>query len=73
AYTVLEFAIFNQWSPSWYLISAIVAILVTVIVTRTGFLTGVGLAGDIFAEVGTFLARDTLSWITNEQPAQIKT
>lgn len=73
AYTVLAFAIVNQWSPSWVLISAIAAILVTVIVTRAGFLTGVRLAGDLFAELGKSLARAKLSWFTNEQRAQIKT
>ena len=57
----------------WVLISAIAAILVTVIVTRAGFLTGVRLAGDLFAELGKSLARAKLSWFTNEQRAQIKT
>lgn len=69
----MAFAIVNQWSPSWVLISAIAAILVTVIVTRAGFLTGVRLAGDLFAELGKSLARAKLSWFTNEQRAQIKT
>ena len=68
----MAFAIVNQWSPSWVLISAIVAILVTVVVTRAGF-TGVRLAGDLFAELGKSLARAKLSWFTNEQRAQIKT
>lgn len=73
AYTVLAFAIVNQWSPSWVVISAIAAIFVTVVVTRAGFLTGVRLAGDLFAELGKALARAKLSWFSNEQRAQIKT
>lgn len=73
AYTVLALAIVNHWSPNWVLISAIAAILVTVVVTRSGFLTGVRLAGDLFAELGKSLARAKLSWFSNEQRAQVAT
>ena len=73
AYSVLAFAIVNHYAPNWVLISAVVAILMTVIVTRAGFLTGVRLAGDLFAELGKSLARAKLSWFGSEQRAQIKT
>ncbi|MCH7308433.1 ABC transporter ATP-binding protein/permease [Acinetobacter sp. NIPH 1852] len=71
AYTVLAFAMVYHWSPIGVVISAIVAILVTVMVTRAGFLTGVRLAGDLFEELGRSLARAKLSWFSNEQRTQV--
>lgn len=73
AYTVLALAIVNHLSPSWVLISAVAAILVTIAVTRAGYLTGVRLAGDLFDELGRSLARAKLSWFSNEQRTQVST
>lgn len=73
AYTALALGIVNQWSPKWVLITACAAILATVLVNRSGYLTGVRLAGDLYAALGQALSRTKLSWFTNEHRAQVAT
>lgn len=73
AYTILAFSIANHWSPKWILVSAGAAIIVTVLVNRSGYLTGVRLAGDLFAALGQSLSRTKLSWFTTEHRAQVAT
>ncbi|MEB3766357.1 ABC transporter ATP-binding protein [Acinetobacter sp. MD2] len=71
AYSVLAWSIVQHAAPTWVLMSAVAAILMTVLVTRAGFLTGVRLAGDLFAELGHALARAKLSWFNAEQRTKI--
>lgn len=71
AYTVLAINIVQQGSPLWVFISAGAAVLVTVIVNRAGYLTGVKLAGDLYSALGHALARTKLSWFNNDQRAHI--
>ena len=73
AYTVLAFGIVYHRSPTWVLVSAGVAIVATVLVNRSGYLTGVRLAGDLYAALGQSLSRTKLSWFTNEHRAQVAT
>lgn len=71
AYTILALGIINYWPPKWILISAGAAVFATVLVNRLGYLTGVRLAGDLYAALGQSLARTKLSWFTNDHRAQI--
>ena len=71
AYTILALAIVNQQSPLWVVISAAIAIVITVLVTRNGFLTGVRLAGDLFAALGRSLSSAKLSWFNDQRRAVI--
>lgn len=71
AYIILAFSIVGHWQAQWVLLSALLAILLTIIVTRAGYLTGVRLAGDLFADLGRSLTGAKLSWFSQEQRAQI--
>ncbi|WCN09919.1 ABC transporter ATP-binding protein [Marinomonas mediterranea] len=71
AYTILAVALINHWSPFWVCTSAGLAVFVTVIVNRAGYLTGVRLAGDLYSALGHALARTKLSWFDNDHRAQI--
>ena len=71
AYIILAFSIVEHWQAQWVLLSALVAIFMTIIVTRAGYLTGVRLAGDLFADLGKSLTGAKLSWFSQEQRAQI--
>ena len=48
AYTILAVAIARQQAPTMVLVAAAVASIITVLVSRGGYLTGVRLAGDLF-------------------------
>lgn len=69
AYTLLALAIVNQQSPKWVLCSALLASIITIVVTRNGFLTGVRLAGDLFAALGHALSSAKLSWFNDQRRA----
>ena len=71
AYTVLALGIANHWPPLWVLTSASLAILATVLVNRSGYLTGVRLAGDLYTALGHALAQTKLSWFTNDHRSKI--
>ncbi len=71
AYIILAFSIVGHWQAQWVLLSALLAIFMTIIVTRAGYLTGVRLAGDLFADLGRSLTGAKLSWFSQEQRAQI--
>jgi len=71
AYTVLALAIAHHRGISTVLLSAAVALLVTVLVTRAGFFSGARLAGDLYAALGQALARAKLSWFTEAHRAQV--
>lgn len=66
AYTVLALSILYRQPPQWVLLSATITILITVLVTRSGYLSGVRLAGDLYAALGQSLSSARLSWF-NEQ------
>ncbi|SHG14374.1 ABC transporter ATP-binding protein [Vibrio gazogenes] len=71
AYTVLAQAITHQQSPVWVLLTACVAILMTILTTRAGFFCGVRLSGDLFETLGQAIARAKLSWLTDTRRAQL--
>ena len=71
AYTMIGLGLVNNWPPHWILASAGVAIFVTVLVNRSGYLTGVRLAGDLYATLGHALARTKLSWFTHDHRSKI--
>ncbi|CAG9296387.1 ABC transporter ATP-binding protein [Celerinatantimonas diazotrophica] len=71
AYTVLAQAITHQQSPLWVILTACVAILMTIFTTRAGFFCGVRLSGDLFEALGQTLARAKLSWLTETRRAQL--
>ncbi|MBF4247709.1 ABC transporter, partial [Vibrio anguillarum] len=55
-YTVLALSLVKQAPPLGVISTAIIAILVTVLVTRSGFLSGAQLAGDLYSAVGQSLS-----------------
>lgn len=71
AYTVLAMAIAGRAPAVPVLLAAAVSVLVTVLVTRAGFMSGARLAGDLHAALGEALARARLSWFTDEHRAQV--
>jgi ATP-binding cassette, subfamily B, bacterial len=71
AYTILALAIVHQQQPVWVLTIALITTLITVLVTRNGFLTGVRLAGDLFAALGRSLSSAKLSWFNDQRRAII--
>ncbi|WP_217136162.1 ATP-binding cassette domain-containing protein [Leucobacter chinensis] len=62
AYTVLALAIRDGWGVAPVLAAASVALVVTVVVTRSGYLAGAFIAGDLYESLGATLARAKLSW-----------
>lgn len=71
AYTVLSFSILNNLSPFNVLVSATIAVLLTVLVSRQGYLTGVRLAGDLYQGLGTALASAKLSWLNQANRTKV--
>ncbi|MBJ7555186.1 ABC transporter ATP-binding protein [Marinomonas spartinae] len=71
AYTVLALGITHHWPPLWILISTGMAILVSIAVNRSGYLTGVRLAGDLYKTLGHALAQSKLSWFTHNNRTKI--
>lgn len=71
AYTILAVGIVHREAPFWVCASAGVAVLLTIIVNRSGYLTGVKLAGDLYFALGHALARTKLSWFNHDQRAQV--
>lgn len=71
AYIAVAAAMTTQSSPGWVITSAIIAVLATVWVTRSGFFSGVRLAGDLYAALGRTLAEAKLSWFTEANRAQV--
>lgn len=64
AYTMLALAIIHRWSPLPVLISAGLALCLTVLCSRAGYITGAHLAGDLYGAMGEALARAKLAWFT---------
>ncbi|MFF2026214.1 ATP-binding cassette domain-containing protein [Streptomyces sp. NPDC058171] len=73
AYTVLARALANGEPPAPVLGAAGVAVATTVLVSRSGYLTGARLAGDLYDGLGTAFARAKLSWFTETHRALIGT
>ncbi|TCK09274.1 ATP-binding cassette domain-containing protein [Marinobacterium mangrovicola] len=71
AYVTLALAIANQASGGWVLTNALLAVCVTVIVTRAGFISGARLAGDLYTSLGNALADTKLSWFTEAFRAKV--
>lgn len=69
AYLMLAFAIVEQQQPSYLLAIALIALIITVLVTRTGFVSGVRLAGDLYQSLNTALAGIKLSWFNDSNRA----
>ncbi|MFT7681670.1 MAG: ATP-binding cassette subfamily B protein [Moritella dasanensis] len=70
AYIVLALAIVDKQAPMYVLVAAGVAILATVIVTRSGFLSGAKLTGDLYSALGKALSQAKLSWFTEHHRTQ---
>ncbi|MEL5955260.1 ABC transporter ATP-binding protein [Streptomyces sp. CLV115] len=73
AYTALAWAIANRQPPGPVLGAAGAAVAITVLVSRSGYLTGARLAGDLYDALGTAFARAKLSWFTETNRALIGT
>ncbi|MBU2872952.1 ATP-binding cassette domain-containing protein [Marinobacter salexigens] len=71
AYTTLALAIVHHHPPVTVVTSAAIAMLMTVLVTRAGFLSGARLSGDLYAALGNALARAKLSWFSGEHQAEV--
>lgn len=71
AYTALALAIINHDNASSVVITAAITVIVTILVTRAGFLSGVQLSGDLYAALGHVLAHVKLSWFSDKHRAQI--
>ena len=69
AYAYLALALINKASISTLLSSAIIAIIITVVITRAGFLTGISLAGDLYSYLGESLSKTKPAWFTIENRA----
>lgn len=70
AYIVLALAIVEQQTPMYVLAASGAAILATVIVTRSGFLSGAKLTGDLYSALGNALSQAKLSWFTDHHRTQ---
>ncbi|MGX2993303.1 ATP-binding cassette domain-containing protein [Streptomyces sp. JNUCC 64] len=73
AYTALAWALANGRPPGAVLGAAAVAVAITVLVSRSGYLTGARLAGDLYEGLGAAFARARLSWFTEPHRALIGT
>lgn len=63
-YIGLTIAIRDRQAPPMVLVLATLALVVTVLVARAGFLTGARWAGDLYATMGQTLARAKIAWFT---------
>ncbi|WP_217132463.1 ABC transporter ATP-binding protein [Leucobacter chinensis] len=64
AYTVLALCIVQSRGPGMVIAMSLIALMITVLVQRSGYLTGAKLAGDLFERLGEALAETRLSWFT---------
>lgn len=67
AYSALAWAIAQKQSPLYVLLFAGLAIVITVLVTRAGFFTGIRLAGDLYAAISHALSKAKVSWFNDEK------
>ncbi|MEV3873909.1 ATP-binding cassette domain-containing protein [Streptomyces sp. NPDC049906] len=73
AYTALAAALAHGLPPGPVLGAAGAAVATTVLVSRSGYLTGARLAGDLYDALGTAFARTKLSWFTEANRALVGT
>ncbi|MGC0366992.1 ATP-binding cassette subfamily B protein [Rhodococcus sp. 27YEA15] len=73
AYTTLALAIVEHRSPAMVLATAVIALFVTVLVSRAGYFTGARLVGDLYDALGNALNRAKLSWFTESNRALLAT
>lgn len=73
AYTVLAVAIRDRGGVLPVLAAAAVSLVATVLVSRTGYLGGARLAGDLHAQLGQSLSAAKLSWFTADNRALVTT
>ncbi|SJN11268.1 ABC transporter, ATP binding/permease protein [Leucobacter sp. 7(1)] len=71
AFTILALAIRDGQGVATVLMAAAAAMLLTVLVSRAGYLAGARLAGDLYASLGSALASAQLSWFTAEHRALV--
>lgn len=71
AYTLLALAIMYSWSAVPVLLAAGVALALTALCSRAGYLSGARLAGDLYRALGDGIAHAKLSWFTQQNRALI--
>ncbi|MCG7488012.1 ABC transporter ATP-binding protein/permease [Vibrio sp. Of14-4] len=71
AYVILALAIVKQESPMSVIIAAGIAVAVTIFVTRSGFLSGARLAGDLYSALGQSLSSAKLAWFNEKHRTQV--
>lgn len=71
AYTYLAISIVEQASPLNVILAAVLTVIVTVLVTRSGFLSGAKLAGDLYSAVGHSLSKAKLAWFTDQHRTKL--
>lgn len=71
AYTLLALAIIHSWSALPVLLAAGVALTLTALCSRAGYLSGARLAGDLYRALGDGIAHAKLSWFTQQNRALI--
>lgn len=70
SYTCLAMAIVQQLPPLYVVVPAFITILVTIVVTRSGFIAGAQLAGILYQSLGYALSRAKLAWFNDKNRAQ---
>lgn len=71
AYTVLALSIVHGRGPQDTLIAAAAALIITVLCSRGGYLSGARLAGDLYRDLGRALSRTKLAWFTASHRALV--
>ncbi|AVL70582.1 MULTISPECIES: ABC transporter ATP-binding protein [Oligella] len=66
AYAYLSLAIIGKSSTFTIFVSSFIAIIITTTVTRSGFLTGIALAGDLFRFLGHSLSKTKPAWFSSD-------
>lgn len=73
AYTALALAIRDGAGVTSVLLTASIALIATVAVSRAGYLAGAQLAGDLYQSMGASLSRAKLAWFTEDHRSVITT
>ncbi|OKL53684.1 ABC transporter [Bowdeniella nasicola] len=71
AYTVLALAVAHRGGILPVLVAAACALIATVLCSRSGYLAGARVAGDLYAALGGALARTKLAWFTADHRALV--
>ncbi|MDI6022179.1 ATP-binding cassette domain-containing protein [Leucobacter sp. UT-8R-CII-1-4] len=73
AYTSLALAIRDGAGVISVLLSASIAVVATIAVSRAGYLAGARLAGDLYQSMGASLSRAKLAWFTEDHRSLVST